>query len=1206
MNSESEVPTSWYQEVRVEGGFGYGVQHADLHVFANGMPLYLLANWREPPDADPRWLRELPSRMLNARREAVPFTGRAHELDGLRAWRDDGRERAVRWLHGPGGQGKSRLAAQFARETAEAGWRVVHAFHGPDAEVPEPGSEDMSLSGRPGLLLLVDYSDRWRFQHLTWLFKNRLLRAGRTRVLLLARGADAWPAVEGMLDPYEAWTDAVALEPLPVPPAHEAPLPGDPPASGDPPVTSPPYEPRAEMFAAARAAFAAFYERPDVAAAPPPGPLDAEEFGLTLSVHVAALVAVDAAVRGVRPPSDAAGLTLYLLNREQLHWERLHSDGAAAADSGYRTSRAEMNRAVFTAALSGHRPPAEGEKLLRTAGLATPATALRDHTSCYPPPVPGTTLEPLYPDRLAEDFLALTLPGHGTGYPAQEWAPATATRLLTEHTAPLDRGLVFLTTAAERWPHVRHGVLYPLLRAEPHRAVRAGNVVLELLSRMEDIDTALLAAVADEFPLTQHPDLDPGMASLTSVLTARSLPEASGPAQEIWLWQRLATRLLAAGRFAEAEEVSETVRRASEEYAGTLRENRPDLVALLEQHGERLDSGRRGGPSSYRIDGDAPGMREILAAIQGSENHARVRTARAQALLETAQAARSRGRYREGVEIATRAVALLREIDAPASRSALPVALESLALLLGDSGRRAEALDAVEEALGLVRARKDDTDAHRFLLANLLSSRALWLGHLQRYAEAVETHEEALTLCEAVIDRDRYPMDNTLAYLHNNLSTDLTALGRSRESLRHIRAAVAIRKTYAERNETLHGREYAMSLYNLGISLDGVGEYEEALAVTRRSVALLERLAKRDPTALPTLADALVNLHSRTDRVRPTPARTPYLDRAIHLYIELAEEYPDVYLPRLAETAEYAGLALLRNTALVAARRHLRRALPLRAAFLRNGGPAQWPVLARSLALYIHSCAGSAPGWPSPQDARLFTDALDTLLAAKVPPGGREALAELTGMLLASSRYAEGLPIARATVQAVRAGVYDPDALSEALFHFAMLQDATRAPEDETLATLRDALEHLPPEAGSATDPSLRHRRAMILNLASHLHARAGRPEECLRLSDEALATYRPLTGGEDPRFAHHFGFLLENAADLAERCGALDRARAHAEEARAVYLRAAARNPDLFLPALRGMEEFLADKFPAGEHRPEETPAGDLPPESPVADGDR
>ncbi|MDX3632148.1 hypothetical protein PV728_18030 [Streptomyces europaeiscabiei] len=45
----------------------------------------------------------------------------------------------------------------------------------------------------------MDYTDCWRFQHLTWLFKNRLLRSGRTRVLLLARSADAWlsPVADG-------------------------------------------------------------------------------------------------------------------------------------------------------------------------------------------------------------------------------------------------------------------------------------------------------------------------------------------------------------------------------------------------------------------------------------------------------------------------------------------------------------------------------------------------------------------------------------------------------------------------------------------------------------------------------------------------------------------------------------------------------------------------------------------------------------------------------------------------------------------------------------------------------------------------------------------------------------------------------------------------------------------------------------------------
>lgn len=144
-------PPQIVQEVTAVNGFAYGVIGADIHVFDNGLPLYLLANWRRTTRAgDSDWLRELPSRMLNARRAVVTFTGRDDELTDLRHWRDDRLRLAVRWLHAPGGQGKTRLPAQFASESAAAGWKVIAAFHGPDADQPEPGSQDMSLDGAAG------------------------------------------------------------------------------------------------------------------------------------------------------------------------------------------------------------------------------------------------------------------------------------------------------------------------------------------------------------------------------------------------------------------------------------------------------------------------------------------------------------------------------------------------------------------------------------------------------------------------------------------------------------------------------------------------------------------------------------------------------------------------------------------------------------------------------------------------------------------------------------------------------------------------------------------------------------------------------------------------------------------------------------------------------------------------------------------------
>ncbi|AWZ08638.1 MULTISPECIES: ATP-binding protein [unclassified Streptomyces] len=299
----SEPDPSARQHVTAEGGFAYGVVGADLHVYADGLPSYVLEEWLPPPESDPEWLRELPSRLLSARHEIVPFTGRADELAELRAWRGaTGRRLAVRWLHGPGGQGKSRLAAAFARDSVAEGWKVVRTVHAPGNVLPGGAGGDLRAVGAAGVLLVVDYADHWPLPHLTWLLSNRLLhRLDRpTRVLLVARGTDQWPAVQAALHDSQAATSVQALEPLPE-------------RGGE----------RAGMFEAALDTFAACLGAapgaPDGSRVPPPlrvpAPLrvappvslDGPEFGLTLAVHMAALVAVDAHLHGrPRPPTPSA------------------------------------------------------------------------------------------------------------------------------------------------------------------------------------------------------------------------------------------------------------------------------------------------------------------------------------------------------------------------------------------------------------------------------------------------------------------------------------------------------------------------------------------------------------------------------------------------------------------------------------------------------------------------------------------------------------------------------------------------------------------------------------------------------------------------------------------------------------------------------------------------------------------------------------
>src|SRR6266545_5293533 len=118
------------QSIIAVAGAAYGVIGADLHIFGDGTPVYLLQRWASAPPPDRSWLRQSPSRMLNARHEVVPFTSRAAELEDLHRWRRQGARLSARWLHGQGGQGKTRLAARFAEETRADGWLVVRAVHG--------------------------------------------------------------------------------------------------------------------------------------------------------------------------------------------------------------------------------------------------------------------------------------------------------------------------------------------------------------------------------------------------------------------------------------------------------------------------------------------------------------------------------------------------------------------------------------------------------------------------------------------------------------------------------------------------------------------------------------------------------------------------------------------------------------------------------------------------------------------------------------------------------------------------------------------------------------------------------------------------------------------------------------------------------------------------------------------------------------------
>ncbi|KJY30824.1 hypothetical protein VR45_26710, partial [Streptomyces sp. NRRL S-495] len=449
-----------------------------------GSPPYRVEPYPPNPGGTrPDGLEKLPSRLLTARHRVVPFSPRP-ELEALERWRDtDAPGLSVQLLYAEGGQGKTRLAAELADRSAREGWTVAQARH--RSEVASAGGGDETLAVRsPGLFMVVDYAERWPSADLITLIRqHRDAARDRLRILLLSRSAGAWWQA---LDHQLGKLDVMATDTL-----HLTALPDDPAT-------------RAEAYTSARDAFGDVLGLADPGAVTVPEGLGVPQYGLMLTTHMKALVDVDAAVRGVRPPSGRglAALSSYLLDREHDHWRSAHDEGRGPVPTGEEV----MRRAVYVATLTPPLAGAEASAALVRTGAAEPAGAeqvVLDHARCYPPGTTGRLLESLAPDRLAEDFLALTLPGYEERHryhATDAWAITAPAMLLrytegTEPPASARYSLTVLIETARRWPHVVDRHLIPLLATWPGLAPAAGGAALVRLCDLGGLPDELLEMI---------------------------------------------------------------------------------------------------------------------------------------------------------------------------------------------------------------------------------------------------------------------------------------------------------------------------------------------------------------------------------------------------------------------------------------------------------------------------------------------------------------------------------------------------------------------------------------------------------------------------------------------------------------------------------------------------------------------------------------
>lgn len=869
------------------------VLHGDIHI-RNGSPVYQVTSFpAKARQISPERARQQPSRLLAAECQTVPFSGRERQLAELASWRDAPAPGvAVRLVCGPGGQGKTRLAARFAAESGAAGWMAWAAHH-----LSDPTGQHIVAPGDPGpnLVLIVDYADRWPVDDLLLLLANPLLRhPRRARVLLVARSPDRWWASVG----HRLSRTGIEVGSV----THV-------PTLADTALA------RRKAFVSARDSFADVFGIPS-SPIPAPEMMDGDAFRLVLTIHMAALVAVDACWRRAEPPRDPVGLSAYLLDREHDAWHALRDHEQIT------TTPDVMGRAVYTATLTRQLHRNLAQAALQRTGVTDAgavAEALDDHAVCYPPadPETGTWLEPLYPDRLGEDFIALTTPGHMLpDYPAEPWAARAPARLLAldggdspPYTRPVATVLI---ETARRWPHIVRSELNPLLREWPQIAVNAGGSALTGLADLPGVDRDVLEAVESKLPDHRHLDLDIGIAALTARLTSLRLAETDDASVQAILYHTLGKRFANAGLTEDAltatSKAVEIRQRLVAERPGTCE---PDLALSLTNLGKVL-SDRSDHERALAVTNRAVDVYRQLARTSQAPDQAGL----ARALNNRAAVLSVLGRPKEAlaaIEEATRIRGGLAESDPAAHEPDLALTVNNLAVILRSLGLREQALTASGSAADIwLRLAADNPAAHLPDLARALNNFAADLADMGRSEDAMRVAGQAVDVHRQLTQSNRVAHEPGLAMALRNRAARLSAAGRSEEAMTAIQEAAEIAHRLAAQNKVAFEPALAGTLDKHGVILANAGRLPDALAAIENAVRIRQRLAANNPAAYePALAESLNNLGKvlfDSERNKEAMAITK---RAVTLYRRLADADPDAHEPGLAMALGNLGTSLI-------------------------------------------------------------------------------------------------------------------------------------------------------------------------------------------------------------------------------------------------------------------------------------------------------
>ncbi|WP_435113705.1 tetratricopeptide repeat protein [Nocardiopsis synnemataformans] len=714
-----------------------------------------------------------PASLLEAHRRVVSFHGREELMDALTAWCKQPGELSAVVVHGPGGQGKSRLAHELTHHldhtTQGQRWATLWL-----TDTTDPSHLKALARVEVPLLVVVDYAEA-RTRQLTDLLRVCERESGSTpiRLLLLTRTVGEWWE-QVNTDTGHLLTDisehTIALPPLAparVDREHE-------------------YRTALHQLANAlpKADTPVTVDWTTTAADLATPELSAPEWDTVLSVHMRALADL---LDATQPPPRAARagrsgpVEARVLVHERAYWKR--SATGYGIQVGGATSEWQNTVLEQVLAVAFTRSPAtieEADTLLGSMPvLVDQTTALRQQVRrwiCALYPNGDTGLwGAIQPDRLLEHFLA---------------------DQLTKSPGLFDPHMEDLTEEdARRWVS-----LYTRAAAHPAFAPHLGEQITRLCVQHARV---LGAAAVDVATQAEHPE--PLIKTLSQIAQGSQTP-IDILIQLSHVLPRFSHRL--------AEFAADLTHRQVDIYRGLVAQDAgaflPDLAASLNNQSNRLgDVGRR---------------EQALEAITEAVDHYRALAEQspdaflpdvAMALNNQSNHLGALGRREQALEAITEAVQVRRALAEQNPDTFLPdlaTSLNNQAVHLSGLGWQEKALEAITEAVQVRRALARQRPITSLPdLAMSLNNQAAHLGGLGRYKEALEATAEAVQIRRALTEQSPDAFFPDLAMCLNNQALCLGGLGRYEEALGAITEAIEIREHLAELRPAVHQTEIERS-----------------------------------------------------------------------------------------------------------------------------------------------------------------------------------------------------------------------------------------------------------------------------------------------------------------------------------------------------------------------------------------------------------